>query len=121
VGPYPMGAAELLLAVQAISRSGPVVAIVGDPELEETREMIRAARSAPLPHLVSAFRSDLSSEGKGPVVPVLRDRASREGRPLAYVCIDQVCEVPLDNVEELIQRLSDLAGKPGSPEKAEDR
>lgn len=108
VGPYPMGAAELLLAVQAVSRSVPVVAIVGDPEHEETSLMIEAIRRSRLPLLVTAFRSDLLDDSAEGIVPVLKDRSSSEGKPLAYLCIDQVCEVPLENVNDLIQRLSDL-------------
>ena len=115
VGPYPMGAAELLLAVQSVSRRTPVVAIVGDPDLSETREMIRAARNCRLSQVVIAFRSDLNGDSDSGVVPVLKGRNSKEGKPLAYLCIDQVCEVPFENVGELTLRLSELEKRSGSP------
>jgi len=114
VGPYPMGAAELLLAVQSVSRGTPVVAIVGDPDLAETREMIRAARTCRVPQVVIAFRSDMNGDSDSGVVPVLKGRNSKEGKPLAYLCIDQVCEVPFENVGELTLRLSELEKRSGS-------
>ena len=83
--------------------------------LAETQEMIRAARNCRLPQVVIAFRSDMNGDSESGVVPVLKGRTSKEGKPLAYLCIDQVCQVPFENVEELTLRLSELEKRSESP------
>lgn len=114
VGPYPMGAAELLLAVQAMSRRSPVVVIVGDPVLEETQQMIQAVRASTHPGIILAFESDSDENAEKPTLPLFQGRKSAEGKPLAYVCIDQVCEVPLGTVKELNLRIQELVNESGS-------
>ncbi len=109
VGPYPMGAAELLLAVQSLSRRVPVVVIAGDADRKETQEMLTAVRSSQCPFVITAF---IEESGSGDdIVPLLKGRTSQNGIPLAYVCVDQICEVPISQVSELIDRLAELAGK----------
>ncbi|OUU23481.1 MAG: hypothetical protein CBC13_05430 [Planctomycetia bacterium TMED53] len=108
VGPYPMGAAELLLAVQAQKRSVPVIVISGDPAQQETQEMLKAVRGANCPFVLTALRTE---DGSGEdVVTVLEGRPSKDGAPLAYVCIDQVCEVPISSVGDLKERLAKISG-----------
>ena len=50
-----------------------------------------------------------------------KGRNSKEGKPLAYLCIDQVCEVPFENVGELTQRLSELEKRSGAQPTQSDR
>ena len=59
-----------------------------------------------------AFRSDMNGDSDSGVVPVLKEKFEGS-KPLAYLCIDQVCEVPFENVGELTLRLSNWKNAQG--------
>jgi uncharacterized protein YyaL (SSP411 family) len=84
-------------ALSALDRylgPGREVAIVGDPDLAETRALIRAVTGGYRPNvsLAVARPDDTAAEG---LVPLLRDRTLVEGRPAAYVCERFACRLPV--------------------------
>ncbi len=110
VGKYPTGSAELLLAVQAMVRSTPAVAVVGDPASPETKALIDAVVHSPVPFPVIALRP-AGQDGKAvaKVVSLVTDRTLVDGKACAYLCVDQVCDLPTSDVEALRARLQKLA------------
>ncbi len=110
VGPYPMGASELLLAVQALQRRVPVIVIAGDPSKETTQRMLESALQSKVPFSVVALRPEgEAGESAEKAIPLLEGRSSGEVEARAFVCIDQVCEVPLEKVENLVLRMDQLS------------
>ncbi|MEE2889322.1 MAG: thioredoxin domain-containing protein [Planctomycetota bacterium] len=109
IGPYPTGSAELLLAVQALTRATPAVAVVGDPAQEQTRSLLNAVIQSPIPFSVVAFRpAGKAGEKAADVISLLQDRGG-EGTTQAFLCVDQVCDLPTADVEALSSRLLEIA------------
>jgi len=78
--------------------AGPAaVAVVGDPEDEATRALLRTAWRATSPGAVVAYgRYDADHD-----VPLLHDRPLVGGRPAAYVCRGFTCAAPVTDPEVL--------------------
>jgi uncharacterized protein YyaL (SSP411 family) len=91
------------LLAEAVSRAVDAtveVAIVGDPDHEGTRELIRVARRlAPSGSVVVSGLPDALG------VPLLAQRSMIDSLPTAYVCRGFVCRMPVTTEEELIQQL----------------
>jgi uncharacterized protein YyaL (SSP411 family) len=75
------------------------IAVVGDPEDERTRELLRSIFGLYLPNKVVAC-------GMGGDVFLLENRQQREGVPTAYVCENFTCNLPVTTSQELIKRLT---------------
>ena len=74
----------------------------GDPE---TESLLEVARREFHPSLVTAFVSEELLETAASVLPLTRGRGSIEGRPTAYVCINQTCRLPVEKVDDLKAQL----------------
>ncbi|MCH6471138.1 thioredoxin domain-containing protein [Sinomonas terrae] len=92
-----------LLAVGEASLAGPLeIAVVGRPG-ENRRRLLAAALAAPSAGRVVAVADAEAADGK---VPLLADRPSGpDGSPLAYVCRDFACRLPVGTPEELGEQL----------------
>jgi uncharacterized protein YyaL (SSP411 family) len=92
-----------LLAVAQASVAGPLeVAVVGTPG-EERRRLHEEALAAPNPGLVVAAGEPAGEDSR---VPLLAHRtAADDGGPLAYVCRDFACRLPVRTVEALREQL----------------
>ncbi|WP_235781298.1 thioredoxin domain-containing protein [Sinomonas notoginsengisoli] len=111
-------AAGWLLAVAEGSLAGPLeVAVVGPLDgarAEETFSLHRVALLAPNPGLVVALRGATSAGGantgegrEAAVVPLTVDRPTApDGGPLAYVCRDFACQLPVGTPEALRGQLA---------------
>ena len=112
IGPYPTGSAELLLAVQALVRSTPAVAVAGDPAAPQTRALLHAVAHSTVPFPVLALRppGDAGSSAEK-VIALLTDRTQIDGMATAYLCVDQVCDLPTTDVDALSKRLLELAAR----------
>jgi uncharacterized protein YyaL (SSP411 family) len=86
---------------------GPVnqIAIVGDPTAKDTRALADVTTSEYRPNAVLAVAAP-GDERTARTVPLLRDRAAREGRATAYVCERFVCKLPVTDVESLRAQLA---------------
>ncbi|MFO0878600.1 MAG: thioredoxin domain-containing protein [Gemmataceae bacterium] len=89
----PFAAAQMLLALDF--RLGPVesVVVVGPPDAEETRRVLRAARNGFQPHRLLALQVPGSSPPKA--IALLHDKSTVEGRVTTYVCRNFTCAAPL--------------------------
>ena len=94
---YPLGFAQWLIAAAYALSHPREVAIVGDLESADTRELLDAAASRYCPDQILAVGW---GTGDDPV-PLLRHRSQLDGRATVYVCVDQVCHTPVTGPAEL--------------------
>jgi hypothetical protein len=97
-----------LLAVAQASVVGPLeVAVVGDPG-EQRRRLHAEALAATSPGLVVAVAKPAGEDAR---VPLLASRGTADdGGPLAYVCRDFACRLPVQSPEALREQLAADAG-----------
>jgi hypothetical protein len=102
----PTGFGQALSALDLYLSRVPEVAVIGDPEGEDTRALVAEVttkRFLPNHVLAVAAPDDDRSREK---VPLLRDRVANDGRALAYVCERFVCHLPIGQPEELATELT---------------
>ncbi|HWK89792.1 MAG TPA: hypothetical protein VNP72_07345, partial [Longimicrobium sp.] len=80
------------------------VAFVGTPGEAETDALLRVPARAYLPNTVFALRRP-DDAGAEELVPLLRGRTARDGRPTAYVCERMACRQPVTDPAELAAQL----------------
>jgi uncharacterized protein len=81
------------------------VAVVGDLDSEETRQLIRAVWSRYLPNAVLAATAP-GNEEAARLVPLLAGREPLDGKPAAYVCQRFTCKLPVSDPEALAGQLT---------------
>jgi uncharacterized protein YyaL (SSP411 family) len=91
------------------------IAIIGEADAPETRELLREVWTRYLPNkIVAQTRGDDPRVGEA--VPLLRDRTMIEGHATAYVCEHYTCQQPVTSAAELARQLS----PPQARQKASD-
>jgi uncharacterized protein YyaL (SSP411 family) len=101
------GAFGRLLAALDFHLSRPrEVAIVGDPQAQDTQALVDTVYALYLPNKVVAGRAPADEEAAR-LVPLLADRPMRDGQPTAYVCEGYACKNPTTDPEELARQLVD--------------
>ncbi|RAV18771.1 thioredoxin domain-containing protein [Paenibacillus contaminans] len=103
---YPAGHSMFLIALDYAYSPSSEIVIAGDPEKEETRQMLEAAQSGFRPHTLTV----LAPKGEAgdrirELVPLIRDKQAIGGRTTAYVCEDFACQSPTTDIEELLDML----------------
>jgi uncharacterized protein YyaL (SSP411 family) len=108
----PSGFGQALSALDLYVSRVPEVAVIGDPEGEDTRALVAEVttkRFLPNHVLAVAAPDDDHSREK---VPLLRDRTAEDGKAIAYVCERFVCQLPIGQPEELAAQLGEIQIKP---------
>jgi uncharacterized protein YyaL (SSP411 family) len=83
IAQYPLGFGQWLQAMSYALSQPKEIAIVGEPEIEETRALLAVAQDGYRPFQVVALGAP---DPQGAAVPLLRDRRLVNGRAAAYVC-----------------------------------
>jgi uncharacterized protein YyaL (SSP411 family) len=97
LAPHPTAFAQWLAALEIAHAGLTEIAIVGDPDGEATRRLVRTAGRGYAPFRVLAVAaSPATSE-----IPLMRDRFALNGRPTAFVCRDFACRMPVHEPEAL--------------------
>jgi len=92
----PDGYTFLLSAIDFLLGPSHSITVVGNPKESDTQDMLAAARKKYMPNLVVALREPgLSGLGYEKI----------EGKATAYVCKDQMCLPPTNNIETMQQQL----------------
>jgi uncharacterized protein YyaL (SSP411 family) len=104
VARFPTAFGRLLSALDRSLAEPVEVAVVGHPDAEDTRTLLREA--------LGGFHRNRTVAGKAPGmavegVPVLEGRDSVEGKATAYVCRGYACRAPTTNAGELSVQLND--------------
>ena len=104
---FPQSFGEVLGAMEMEVGGIREVAIVL-PEGGDASPLLSPLRSAYHPSTVIAVRpAGEAGEGAEAVVPLLRERPARDGRPTAYVCRRFVCRAPVTTPEALLAEIQD--------------
>jgi uncharacterized protein len=102
---YPTAFSQWLQAIQLASQPIDEVAIVGDPDADDTRALLRVAFDGHRPQRVVA----VSPTPDASVVPLLHGRGPVDGRATAYVCHGFACLRPTTDPAELARQLASRA------------
>ncbi|MFC1683767.1 thioredoxin domain-containing protein [Candidatus Zixiibacteriota bacterium] len=102
-GETPTAYAQFLVAVDFSLGPTREIVIAGDLQAEDTREMLAALRRTFLPRKVVIFHPD-GPEGRAVegIVPWIKGQSSLDGRATAYVCRDFACQMPTNDVAEMM-------------------
>ena len=100
----PSGFGRLLCALDLSISETREVAIVGDPEAPDTRDLLETVYAGYLPNKVVAGRGPDDDEAGG-LIPLLAQRPAREGKATAYVCVHYACQTPTTDPQELSRQL----------------
>lgn len=102
---YSSAFGRLLCALDFYLSTPKEIAIIGEGESEETRDLLREVWSRYLPNKIVA-QIDGDDKRAAEVVPLLRDRPMIDGRASAYVCEHYTCQQPVSSAAELARQLS---------------
>ena len=98
---HPGAFAEWLSALCFVFGQPVEIALVGAPEAEATRALLKVIHSAYRPFKVLA----LARPGEASPVPLLEARGLADGKPAAYVCSHFVCRQPVTDPQALQKQL----------------
>ncbi|WP_298457143.1 thioredoxin domain-containing protein [uncultured Cellulomonas sp.] len=101
---YPRAAGWALAVAEAVLDGPREVAVVGPPDDERTRALVRAARGGTAPGLVVAVGRPQPADCDE-LPPLLHDRPMVDGGAAAYVCRGSVCDRPTTDPEALARQL----------------
>jgi uncharacterized protein YyaL (SSP411 family) len=95
---YPLGFARWLIALDYALGHPREVAIVGGEQAADTQALLDVCAVGYHPHQIVAFGEP---DVEPVVVPLLKGRGQIDGRATVYVCVDFVCQRPVNEPEEL--------------------
>ena len=101
----PLGFGHLLSAVDFYTGSPAEVVIVGDPNHDDTRELLEVVRGRFQPNRI-VIAADEPKGAETGSIPLLRERTRIDGRATAYVCHRGACRMPVTMPQELERELS---------------
>jgi uncharacterized protein YyaL (SSP411 family) len=102
---YPLGFGQWLQALAYALSKPREIAIIGDPDSDDTQALLNAVRTGYRPFQVVALGSPLGQRPGRAAVPLLLDRGLVDGRAAAYVCRDFACQAPVTEPEALADLL----------------
>lgn len=102
----PMAYTQLLSSLDfAIGPSYEVV-VVGDPASPDTKEMLSAFRKKYSPNKVLLFKGTGDVPGVTAIAEFTKGQSSIDGKATAYVCLDQVCNLPTTDLNKALELLA---------------
>ena len=102
----PSAHTQLMTALDFALGPSHEVVIAGDPEGEDTRQMIKALENIYLPCTVIILRpTNDNSPQIDDLAEYIRHHVSIDNRATAYVCVNNACKSPTTNVEKMIELL----------------
>jgi uncharacterized protein YyaL (SSP411 family) len=95
---YPLGFGQWLQALSYTLAKPKEIAIIGERQKANTRDMLQVVTEKYQPFLIIALGDP---NARTPTVPLLQDRKQIDGRATAYVCVDFSCRAPVTEPEAL--------------------
>ena len=102
---YPTAFAQWLAALIFELGDATEIALVGEPGSADTAALLDVVRGEYRPFSVIALAAD-EQQAKDSPVPLLRERALRDGKATAYVCRAFACRAPTTEPAELASQLA---------------
>jgi hypothetical protein len=97
----PLGHTFMLVGLEFALGPSFNVVLVGDKKEKNTIEMLAAIRKNYLPNLTMSFWTDEKAKSAG--IGVVYERI--EGKTTAYVCRNQTCMPPTNNIDKMLELL----------------
>jgi uncharacterized protein YyaL (SSP411 family) len=95
---YPLGFGQWLQALSYALSPPKEIAIVGEPDADDTRSLLAVARDGYRPFQVVGLGAPSTQPC---TVPLLQDRGLLDGQAAAYVCRNLACQAPVTGPEPL--------------------
>ncbi len=102
----PTGFGFALQSVDFATGNSQEIIIAGKKENRDTREMLRALNDHFLPNSVILLKDPDDKEIEK-LVPFLSDFDMKNGKTTAYVCKNYSCELPTNDVDEMVELLNE--------------
>jgi hypothetical protein len=102
---YPSAFGVALSAAYLLVNAPVEVAVVGDPDATEARELLDTIQKPFHPRVITALSTADSRENAEP--PLLNSRKMRQDQPTVYVCQNFVCELPVNTKAEVERLLAE--------------
>ncbi len=81
--------------------------IVGDPQADDTREMVDAIRRRFIPNKVVMLRQiEQESAEIEHIAPFTKNLTSIDGKATAYVCLNHTCKRPTTDTRTMLELLN---------------
>lgn len=100
---YPQAFGEALNALDSLVGGIAEVAIVGDPAIDATHDLLNVTQETYRPNLILALSPE-NVDGET-TIPLLNYRIMRGDAPTVYVCRNFACRMPVTTVEEVRELL----------------
>jgi uncharacterized protein YyaL (SSP411 family) len=99
---------QLMIALDFALGPSSEVVIVGDPQREDTADMLRAIRSKFLPKNVILVRSSVEDTDEiTSLAKFTKDLKAKEGKATAFVCQNHVCKLPTTDPNAMLKLLDE--------------
>lgn len=95
---YPSAFAQSIIALDFMLDSSIEISVLGDPDHEITKDMLKVIRKSFIPNKVIAIAKAGASV---PEMELLKSKEIINNLPTAYVCINRSCKEPTNSPEEL--------------------
>ncbi|MCB1093299.1 MAG: thioredoxin domain-containing protein, partial [Verrucomicrobiae bacterium] len=81
------------------------IVIVGDPQAEDTRAMLKELRKPFLPNKVVLLKTPENAAALAKVAPYTEGQTSLDGKATIYVCENFACQLPTADLDKMMQLL----------------
>ncbi|MBE0535925.1 MAG: thioredoxin domain-containing protein [Phycisphaerae bacterium] len=106
---FPAALTDMLVALDYYFGPRREIVIAGDPNAEETSEMLRLIGRTYVPATIRLFHPEGPAAAEiERIAPFLENQKAVEGRPAAYLCENYACRRPIIGLAELKQTLKSV-------------
>ncbi len=103
----PSAYTQLMIAVDFLVGPSYEVIIIGDSQVNDTRQMLQAVQKEFLPNKIVVFKPmDANSYGIQEVAPYTENQKTIDNRATAYVCINYHCKLPTADISTMLSLLN---------------
>ena len=108
----PSGYTQLMVALGFGIGPSYEIVIVGDPEADDTKEMLSSLGKHFIPYKVVLLKhDDQETADITRIAEYTEYHSSFDGKATAYVCLDFACKMPVTNTEEMLKLLNVSSSK----------
>jgi len=108
----PSGYTQMMVALGFGIGPSYEIVIVGDPEADDTKEMLSSLGKHFIPYKVVLLKhADQETADITRIAEYTEYHSSFDGKATAYVCLDFACKMPVTNTEEMLKLLNVSSSK----------
>ena len=112
VGSAPSGYTQMMVALGFGIGPSYEIVIVGDPEAEDTKDMLNSLSKYFIPYKVVLLKpAGQKTPDITRIAKYTEYHSSLDGKATAYVCLDFACKMPVTETEEMLKLLNASSSK----------